>query len=137
MYTPAPDRPGGLQVRNARSCARLLYRSAMSTVNLHELAEERSIAMHAAVADRLRADPSLLDAVRGRIEGWLRDGSVHAEYARAWAEIVARPLPEILRMLTDRGERARALRQVTPFTGILDQRERLRIRAEIRERLGA
>ena len=108
----------------------------MRNMTLHELAEERSIAMHAAVTKRLRAEPSLLDAVRERVAGWLRDGSVHPEYAQAWADILARPLPEILEALTDRGERLRSLRQVTPFTGILDPRERLRIRAEVRERLG-
>ena len=109
----------------------------MSTVNLHELAEERSIALHAAVAVRLRAEPSLLEPVRARVATWLRDGSVHAEYARAWAAILTRPLTEILPVLTDPGEHARALRQVTPFTGILAQEERLRIRAEVRLRLGA
>jgi hypothetical protein len=105
-------------------------------MNLHELAEERSIALHAAVAARLQADPSLLEAVRSRVAGWLREGTVHADYARAWDEALSRPLPEILRLLTDRGERARALRQVTPFTGILDGSERLRIRAEVRQRAG-
>jgi hypothetical protein len=114
-----------------------VYHSAMSTVNLHELAEERSIALHGAVAERLRADPSLLEAVRARVATWLCDGSVHAEYARAWAAILARPLAEILPVLTDPGEHARALRQVTPFTGIVEQEERLRIRAEVRLRLGA
>ena len=114
-----------------------MYCSAMSTVNLHVLAEERSIELHRAVAERLLADPTVLEPVRARVETWLRDGSVHAEYARAWAEILARPLAEILPLLTDRGEHARALRQVTPFTGILDQQERLRIWAEVRERLGA
>jgi hypothetical protein len=108
----------------------------MSGPNLHELAEERSIALHEAVAAKLRADPSLLEAVRERVAGWLRDGTVAEEYARAWSEILSWPLPDSLRALTDRGERARALRQVTPFTGIIDQKERLRLRAEVRARMG-
>lgn len=106
-------------------------------MNLHELAEERSIALHRAVAERVLAEPSLLEAVRARVATWLRDGTVHAEYAHAWAAILARPLAEILPVLTDPGERARALRQVTPFVGILDQKERLRIRADVRLRVGA
>ena len=118
-------------------CPPPVYPPCVSSVNLHELAEERSVAMHAAIAARLQAEPSLLEAVRARVAGWLREGTVHSEYARAWNEILSRPFPELLRALTDRDERARALRQVTPFTGILDQRERLRIRADVRQRLGA
>ena len=146
--TPKPqgEGAGGVRVSALRQRTGVLetsgrtpacvYSSPMSTVNLHDLAEERSIALHAAVAERLRAEPSLLDPVRARVLKWLQDGSVHARYARDWAAILARPLAEILPFLTDPGEHARALRQVTPFTGILDQQERLRIRAEVRLRLG-
>ena len=108
----------------------------MSTVNLHHLAEERSIALHAEVAERLRREPSLLERVRARVEGWRRDGSVHPGIARAWSDLLARPLPEILTAIVDPGEEARALRQSTPFTGILDQATRHRIRAAVRDRLG-
>jgi hypothetical protein len=58
-------------------------------VNLHELAEERSLAIHRVVADRLRQDLRLVDAARARVAGWLDDGSVHPVYAKAWGELLS------------------------------------------------
>lgn len=103
--------------------------------NRHELAEERSLALHAAVARRLAEDPALLEKARSRVERWLADGSVHPDYARAWREILSRPLAEITGLLADRGERARGLRQVTPFAGVVPPRDRWRIWREVEDRL--
>jgi hypothetical protein len=104
-------------------------------VDAHRLAEERSIALHAAVAERLRADPRLLDRARARVQGWLAHGPVHPRYARAWAELLARPLEEVCAAIVDPGERARALRQSTPFAGVIDARTRWRIWRQVRARL--
>jgi hypothetical protein len=106
-------------------------------MNLHELAEERSLALHEEVARRLREDPALLGMARSRVEDWLRQGSVHSEYARAWREILRRPVEEIGVLLTDRSERARALRQVSPFAGVVPARRRWEIWREVRERMAS
>jgi hypothetical protein len=90
----------------------------------HALAEERSLALHRAVVERLRADPSLLERARRRVEGWLREGSVARPYAEAWREVLARPVDDVALFLEDRGERARQLRQASPFAGVLDPRTR-------------
>jgi hypothetical protein len=90
----------------------------------HAIAEETSLVLHAAVAERLRADPSLVERARLRVEGWLRDGSVAGVYAKAWREILARPVDEVARFLEDPGDRARQLRQSSPFAGVLDPRTR-------------
>lgn len=103
--------------------------------NRHELAEERSLALHAEVAHRLLEDPRAIEAARARVDGWLRDGSVHPEYARAWQEILSRPLTELVAFLAERGERARALRQVTPFAGLVPSATRWRIWREVEQRL--
>jgi hypothetical protein len=105
-------------------------------INLHRLAEERSIAMHGSIASKLRDQPTLLDRARERVRGWLADGSVARPYAEAWDALLARPLDQIETALIDPGEPARALRQCTPFAGALDPRERWRIRREVRARLG-
>lgn len=78
----------------------------MADVNLHELAEERSLAIHRVIADRLRHDSSLHRAALTRAEGWLADGSVHRRYAEAWRDLLAGPLEPLLTMLTDPGETA-------------------------------
>ena len=90
----------------------------------HALAEEASLALHALVAQRIRKDASVLDRARRRVEGWLRDGSVARVYADAWHEVLSRPVDDVVRLLEDRGERARQLRQTSPFAGAVDPRTR-------------
>jgi hypothetical protein len=90
----------------------------------HRLAEKRSLLLHRTVAARLRDDPEALEAVRARVAEWLRTGAVHVEYAGAWDEILARPLSQVCDAIVRDDERTRALRQSTPFAGILDARSR-------------
>lgn len=90
----------------------------------HAAVEDVSLALHAAVADRIRADPSLLEHTKRRVDDWLRAGTVARAYAEAWREILARPADEVARFLEDPGERARQLRQTSPFAGVLDPRAR-------------
>jgi hypothetical protein len=98
----------------------------------HRLAEARSIALHRAVAERLRADPALMESARGRVRVWRAEGKMHPRYAEAWEQVLARPLDEVCAFLIDPGEEACALRQSTPFTGVLDARTRWRIWREVR-----
>jgi len=103
-------------------------------IDLHRLAEERSLELHRLVAERVRADPACLQEARARVEGWLREPSIHPHYPRAWKRLLDGPLAELLSTLTDLGEHARALRQATPFAGYVDHRTRWRIWREVRER---
>jgi len=102
-------------------------------MNLHELAEERSLAIHRVVADRLREDPQLIEAARTRVAGWLADGSVHRVYAEAWNELLSGPAERLLEVLVDPGETARALRQCSPFAGVVDPRTRWGIWRAVRD----
>jgi hypothetical protein len=102
----------------------------------HALAEERSLELHRAVAERLRADPSLIERARRRVEDWLRDGSVARPYAEAWREVLAGPVEDVAGFLEDPGDRARQLRQASPFAGFLDARTRWAILQRARERGG-
>jgi len=90
----------------------------------HAVAEETSLQLHRAVAERLRAEPSLVERARRRVEDWLREETVARPYAEAWREILSRPAGEVARFLEDPGERARQLRQTSPFAGFLDARTR-------------
>jgi hypothetical protein len=104
-------------------------------VNAHRLAEERSLALHRAIADRLSLDPSLLERARARVRRWLETGEVAPHWAGKWNEVLARSADEIRTFLVDEGEEARALRQVTPFAGAIDPRTRWRIWREVRAAL--
>ena len=90
----------------------------------HALAEERSLELHRLVAERLREDPQLVDAARERARGWLTDGSVAARWAKAWLEVLDRPLEALAAVLIDPGEWARQLRQTSPFAGVIDAKTR-------------
>jgi hypothetical protein len=101
-------------------------------MNLHELAEERSLALHAEIARRIQEDPAVLEVARGRVDEWLRRGWPAAVYAADWNDVLRLPLPEIVAFLTSRTERARELRQVTPFAGVVPARQRWAIWREVR-----
>lgn len=108
-------------------------RSYPHRVDRHLLAEETSIRLHAEVARRLVDDPEILERARKRVRSWLETGQVAEPYARAWAAALDEPLEELCRLLVDESPSARALRQVTPFAGALDARERWKIWREVRE----
>ena len=93
-------------------------------VDLHRLAEERSIVFHRAVFEKIAGDARILDRARSRVAKWLARGEPHPFYATQWARVLELPLPELGKALLDRSEEARALRQVTPFAGALPPRER-------------
>jgi hypothetical protein len=100
----------------------------------HRLGEERSIAYHRVIAERLQSRPEILEMARQRVQGWMAASAEPPFYARRWAEILAEDVPSIAAFLVDRGELATELRQSTPFAGALQPQERWRIWRETRER---
>lgn len=101
----------------------------------HRLAEERSLALHRAIAERVRDDASILPRARGRVRQWLETGQVARYWAEEWDRVLALSDQEICTWLVDESEHARAMRQVTPFAGVIDPRTRWRIWREVRESL--
>lgn len=87
------------------------------------------MALHRAVADRLRADPALAERALARVAGWLEDEPAHP-YARSWRALLTGPRDELLAFLMADDERARAHRQASPFAGALSPRERWRVLRE-------
>ncbi len=87
----------------------------------HATAEQRSLAYHRLVADRL--DDQLISEARHRIDGWLAQGRIPV-YARRWRRVLDRPLEEIAGLMTADSQEARDLRQNSPFAGVLGERER-------------
>lgn len=100
----------------------------------HRLSEERSIAYHGVIAERLRSQPEILEMARQRVQTWLAASAQPPFYARKWAEILARDVPSIAAFLVDRGELAMELRQSSPFAGALQPQERWKLWRETRER---
>lgn len=93
----------------------------------HRTAEQRSLALHGEVARLLREHPELLARARARVEQWRTAGVVDAAWVAAWSEILTLPVGDVIAVLTDPSERARDLRQCSPFAGALAPRDRWRI----------
>jgi hypothetical protein len=99
----------------------------------HQRIEERSLAMHRIIARKIVADPELLRRALGNIERWLPGSGRSRPYLEAWREILARPLDEIARVIVEEGERMTAMRQNSPFAGVLTPKERWAIYREFKE----
>jgi hypothetical protein len=92
-------------------------------VRSHEWIDRRSLALHAAVAEKLAAQPQLLDVARTNLARWRKTGPAPA--LREWEDLIERmPLPRLLELLRSPSESARRLRQSSPFAGVLSPEER-------------
>jgi hypothetical protein len=58
-------------------------------MDLHRLAEERSVAYHSVIAERLREHPEILENARRRVQGWLASSEGTRFYAQKWAEVLS------------------------------------------------
>ena len=104
-------------------------------MDLHRLAEERSVAYHRLIAERLRHQPEILERARRRVQEWMATGGADAPfYARKWVEILAGDVSSVAAFLVERSELADELRQSSPFAGALQPQERWKIWRETRER---
>lgn len=95
----------------------------------HQRIDQRSLALHRTIAEKLRAHPALIEIARDNLERWSLAAGLSLPYWDAWREILTRPLPEILDLLGEESERMTALRQATPFAGVLEPAERWAIYA--------
>lgn len=96
----------------------------------HRRADLRSLAYHRALAKRLRR-PMADDALK-LLWKWRDQGTIDRRYADEWEQLLHRPMPEIRRVISEDTQRARDLRQNSPFAGMLSEPERRRINDEIR-----
>lgn len=103
----------------------------------HEFNDARSLAYHIAIADRLRADPALIQAATERVAVWRRTGSVAKFYVDRWTQWLALPPKDLTTVLVESSEEADALRQVSPFAGVLSPRERWALWRQTRAPQGA
>lgn len=99
--------------------------------------DRRSLFLHRAIARRLEATA---EAVRERARAnvaRMREAEPEAEpLLREWEVLLDRPASELVAVLVDPGRRARELRQLTPFAGVLSAAERARVYREFREEEG-
>ena len=93
----------------------------------HDRLERRSLALHRAVAAKLRERPELLAIAFENLDRWSQMGSRSQPYWDTWQSILARPLEEILTVISEDTPRMTELRQSSPFAGVLEPKERWHI----------
>jgi hypothetical protein len=93
------------------------------------------------VADRIgrREEPRCFEGLDVLASEWPsaegarnRDGSVHPRWVDAWRRLLELPPSQLAGALVERSEAADALRQVTPFAGVIDPRARWQIWRDVR-----
>jgi len=90
----------------------------------HSRVDERSLAMHRLIAEKMLADPALLEKARGNVRRWQNtEGSPRLTLSE-WENILDASVAQVAQFLVEHSERATRLRQSSPFTGILSETER-------------
>jgi len=90
--------------------------------------DRRSLALHRAIADHLAAEPAaIVDRARHNL-GVMRNRNPQAhDLFDEWDDILSRSTEAIVHAMLDTSQRARDLRKVTPFAGVLGREERTQV----------
>ena len=101
---------------------------AASPFSSHRVLDARSLALHCLIAQKIVADPSLIQIGRRNLAAWRKKASgAQPHYLAEWQRILARPWPQVAGLITEQSENATRLRQSSPFAGVLSTVERRRI----------
>ena len=91
----------------------------------HRDIDRRSLDMHKLVAQKIRLQPELFDRVKSLIERRLASiGPNERPYWMAWRVLTEQDMEAALRVAEDASVRSAAMRQASPFSGILSHKER-------------
>lgn len=91
----------------------------------HQELDERSRQLHILIASKIRNDLSLFDRVNKTLNRWKTIVCASSQpYLNEWEKLVEQGVDVCLNVATEKSEHANALRQASPFTGILTTRER-------------
>ncbi len=99
----------------------------------HPRNDRRSVLLHRAIAQKLLASPEgVLVKARGHIAVMAQNPRTQ-RYAEVWSRLLELPVPALAERLTEFNEEMVALRQCTPFAGVLTPQERWQIYRQFRE----
>jgi hypothetical protein len=90
----------------------------------HERIDQRSIALHRSIADKLLANPELMGIAHDNLSRWMAKGGHSMHYFEAWQELLSQPLDSLALLLVKDSEHMRAMRQTGPFAGVVSPQER-------------
>ena len=91
----------------------------------HQEIDARSLELHRVVARKMRQDPALFELSRATLARWrARVGAQSQPYLAQWESLMSEGLEACLAVAVEESQRADALRQCSPFSGILTNSER-------------
>lgn len=91
----------------------------------HQEIDQRSLALHRLVAERIMRDPALFEKARLTLARWRRTVCVASQpYLEEWERLMNQGIEACLSVAVEDSQRAAALRQSSPFAGVLTNRER-------------
>jgi hypothetical protein len=97
--------------------------------------EQKSLAYHQAVAEKLRLHPEQRAIAQRRLS-WYRERNPSGKvYYDRWEGLLAGPMDELIAAMLDLSDVGCSLRQENPFVDLIDQRERAAIYRAVAERI--
>lgn len=100
----------------------------------HDVLDRRSLALHRLIVEQVRANPDLMNKVRGNLDRWATTASPSSQpYVNAWRKLLEQGDEAILQAAIATGENANAMRQASPFAGVLPHSVRFKFFKEWRD----
>jgi hypothetical protein len=93
----------------------------------HKRIDERSLAFHAAIAERIKNNPELINTAKETIARWELNSPHIVSLMKKWKDLLSGPIDILVQKITSQSEEMTNLRQSTPFTRILTPAERKKI----------
>lgn len=91
----------------------------------HQWLDQRSLALHQLIAEKIRRDPALFENVEKTLNRWRTIVCANSQpYLKEWEQIVNQGIDACLAFAVEDSEHANAMRQASPFSGILTNEER-------------
>lgn len=91
----------------------------------HSEVDARSLALHRLVAEKIRNNPDLMQHARATLTRWQTqvDGASQP-YLKQWDTLINQGIDVCLKTCIEESQLATALRQSSPFCGVLTHKER-------------
>ena len=94
----------------------------------HQEIDQRSLVLHRFVADKMRQNPGQFAVARATLARWrAKVDAASQPYLERWEDIMSQGMEACLAIAVEESQRGDALRQCSPFSGILTNSERFRL----------
>ena len=91
----------------------------------HPELDQRSLALHRLIEQKIRQDPALLMRARQTLARWRASASPRSQaYLEEWQQLIDSSVGPCLAVATEDSEHATALRQSSPLSCLLSPQER-------------